>query len=119
MPINKRESMVFTIIMCAIIGDWFLVAPTAKKIAIKAVGHDAPVWKKMIAIPTCMVCGMVLIMSLFGAIMGVGFSSQTISVWVYNIPANFIVALPMQLIVAGPAVRFVFRKAFPEGVITK
>ena len=155
MPINKRESMVFTIIMCAfmvffmtlyntarihgisanllanawlgfplayaiaIIADWFLVAPTAKKLALKIVGYDAPIWKKMIAIPTCMVCGMVLIMSLFGAIMGGGFSSQTLIVWLYNIPANFVVALPLQLLIAGPVVRFVFRKVFPEGVIAR
>ena len=155
MPTNKRESMVFTIIMCAfmvffmtlyntarihgvssnllatawlgfplayaiaIIGDLFIVAPTAKKIALKIVGYDAPLWKKKIAIPTCMVCGMVLIMSLFGAVMGVGLSFQTLIVWLYNIPSNFVVALPLQLLLAGPFVRFIFRKAFPEGAIVK
>lgn len=154
MPINKRESMIFTIIMCAfmvfimslynvgrihgitselltqawlgfplaygiaIVSDWFLVAPLAKKIASKILEENAPTWKKVIMISSSMVSGMVLIMSLFGAIVGVGLSSQTFNVWLMNIPANFIIALPLQMIVAGPIVRFVFRSLFPVGVIS-
>ena len=43
--------------------------------------------------------------------------SMLLLIWVTNIPKNFIMALPFQLIVAGPLVRFVFRRAFPEGSI--
>lgn len=153
MPVNKRESMIFTLLMCAfmvffmtiynmarihginselikttwlgfplafvvgLLSDLFIVGPTAKKVAFKIVGLNAPAWKKVIAISSCMVTGMVLIMSLFGSISGVGLSSQTFIVWLYNIPANFIVALPLQMLIAGPVVRFTFRKAFPEGAI--
>lgn len=153
MPINKRESMVFTLLMCsfmvfvmtiynvariyglspgliesawlgfplgfivALVSDWFIVGPLAKKIAFIIIGVNPPTWKKILVIPTCMVCGMVLIMSLFGAIIGVGFSSQTLMVWLINIPANFIVALPLQMLIAGPLVRLIFRKAFPVGAI--
>ena len=37
--------------------------------------------------------------------------------WLTNIPRNFIMALPLQLILAGPVVRRVFRSAFPEGKV--
>lgn len=153
MPINKRESMIFTLLMCAfmvfvmtvynvarihginselmktawlgfplayivaLIGDWFIVGPLAKKIAFKIIDENAPTWKKVLAISSCMVTGMVLIMSLFGSIVGAGLSSQTLIIWLYNIPANFILAFPLQMLIAGPVVRIVFRKAFPEGAI--
>lgn len=38
-------------------------------------------------------------------------------IWLTNIPKNFIMALPFQLIIAGPLVRLVFRRAFPEGTV--
>ena len=38
-------------------------------------------------------------------------------IWLTNIPKNFIMALPFQLIVAGPLVRKVFRTAFPVGTV--
>ena len=43
--------------------------------------------------------------------------SQLLMIWLTNIPKNFIMALPFQLIVAGPLVRFIFRSAFPEGKV--
>lgn len=153
MPVNKRESMVFTVLMCAFMvfvmsvynvirihgfnsevmktawlgfplayiialaSDWFIVGPIAKKVAFKFIGLNTPVWKKVIIISTCMVTGMVLIMSLFGSIAGAGLSSKTLIIWLYNIPFNFIVALPLQMVIAGPVIRIIFRKAFPEGSI--
>lgn len=153
MPINKRESLIFTSIMCAfmvyvmtlynvtrvhgfsidifesawlgfpmayviaMMADCFIVGPQAKKLAFGLLNQQSPTWKKVITISFFMVSGMVIIMSLFGAIHAVGFSSKTAIVWLYNIPTNFVLALPLQLLIAGPLVRFVFRAAFPEGVI--
>ena len=37
--------------------------------------------------------------------------------WLVNIPRNFIMALPWNLLVAGPLARFVFRRAFPMGTV--
>ena len=37
--------------------------------------------------------------------------------WLVNIPRNFIMALPWNLLVAGPVARFVFRRAFPMGTV--
>jgi len=154
MPINKRESFIFTVMMCtfmvfimsvynmirihgfnrdviamawlgfplaftvAMISDWFIVGPIAKKVAFKIVSPTSPKWQIVVAISASMVTGMVLIMSLFGALVGVGFTSSLWLAWLYNIPANFIVALPLQLLIAGPLVRLFFRKCFPIGVIT-
>jgi hypothetical protein len=39
--------------------------------------------------------------------------NQLFIIWITNIPKNFIMALPVQLILAGPIVRAIFRKAFP------
>ena len=37
--------------------------------------------------------------------------------WVKNIALNFIMALPWNLLVAGPLVRALFRRAFPVGTV--
>jgi hypothetical protein len=102
----------------AMIGDCFIAGPLAKKVAFKIVSPTAPKWQIVTAISGSMVTGMVLIMSLFGALVGVGFTSFLWLAWLYNIPANFVVALPLQLLIAGPLVRLCFRKLFPIGVIT-
>ena len=47
-----------------------------------------------------MVCGMVILMSLYGAVEQAGISEQTLMVWLTNIPKNFIAALPLQLLIA-------------------
>lgn len=38
-------------------------------------------------------------------------------IWLTNIPKNFIMALPFQLLIAGPLVRKIFRAAFPVGTV--
>ncbi len=154
MPINKKESLIFTFFMCsfmvyvmtvyniyridgyhegffsevwlgfplaffvAFIADWFIVSPIAKGFAFRFIKDEDPTVKKVLIISGSMVSGMVIVMSLFGAIHGVGFTSQTLIVWLVNIPFNFIVALPLQLILAGPIVRLIFRQLFPIGTIT-
>lgn len=154
MPKNKRESLIFTVLMCAfmvycmsiynislhsgfsretfvqawigfppayIVGmllDWFIVSKVAKKLAFIVVKPESQDLFKVIAISSCMVCGMVIFMSMYGAIEVAGISNAVWSVWLRNIPLNFIMALPLQLLVAGPIVRTVFRKVFPEGAVS-
>ena len=159
MPQNKRESLIYTVLMCftmvlwmsiynvamlhgelsfsviqsawlgfpiayvfAMICDWFLVSKLAKGFAFRFLvtpGVSSP-RKMVIAVSCCMVVPMVVIMSLYGAVEA---SSHTGTwgaipmIWLTNIPKNFIMALPFQLIIAGPLVRFVFRKAFPVGCV--
>ena len=74
----------------------------------------------MIAVSCSMVVPMVIIMSLYGALEGCvksGDFSRLPIIWLTNIPKNFVMALPFQLIVAGPLVRKVVRGAFPEGTV--
>ena len=159
MPQNKRESLIFTIIMCftmvlwmsmynvtlhmggfsmtvlkegwlgfpfayiyAMCFDWFVVSHLAKSVAFRFfVKPDSDPLKKAIAVSCCMVVPMVIIMSFYGAMEaivsgGAGWN-QLLLIWITNIPRNFIMALPLQLLIAGPFIRGLFRKLFPEGTV--
>jgi hypothetical protein len=105
----------------AMLCDWFIVSRLAKNVAFKyLLKPDSAVLKKAITISCCMVVPMVIIMSMYGAI-EVTLQSREwgnlFIIWMKNIPLNFIMALPLQLIIAGPIVRILFRKAFPEGKV--
>lgn len=101
--------------------DWFFVSKIAKGFAFKyLVKPDSSVLRKVISVSCCMVVPMVIIMSLYGAVevsIEMGNSSNLLMIWLTNIPKNFVMALPYQLIIAGPLTRFVFRSAFPEGKV--
>ena len=59
-------------------------------------------------------------MSLYGACEGAFHTGSWSTVpvnWMRNIPRNFIMALPVQFLIAGPLVRRVFRAAFPVGTV--
>ena len=159
MPQNKRESLIFTIIMCftmvlwmsmynvtlhmggfsmtvlkegwlgfpfayiyAMCFDWFVVSHLAKSVAFRFfVKPDSAPLKKAIAVSCCMVVPMVIIMAFYGAMEaivsgGAGWN-QLLLIWITNIPRNFIMALPLQLLIAGPFIRGLFRKLFPEGTV--
>lgn len=157
MPQNKRESFIYTIMMCffmvlwmsiynvalhkrglsieiikegwlgfpiayvfAILCDWFIVSKVAKKIAFGyLLKKDSSMFKKTIIVSICMVIPMVVIMSLYGAFVVSRHNgmSNLFFIWMSNIPLNFIMALPLQILLAGPIVRFLFRKAFPVGTV--
>ena len=81
---------------------------------------ESPVLHKVIAVSCSMVVPMVIIMSMYGALEGCvksGNFNLLLIIWLTNIPKNFIMALPFQLLVAGPLVRRIFRGAFPEGTV--
>ena len=152
MPQNKRESLIFTIIMCftmvlwmsmynvtlhmggfsmtvlkegwlgfpfayiyAMCFDWFVVSHLAKSVAFRFfVKPDSAPLKKAIAVSCCMVIPMVIVMSFYGSLEACvksGMWSLLLPVWITNIPKNLIMALPFQLIVAGPFVRISGRKS--------
>ena len=158
MPKNKRESLIYTIMMCftmvlwmsmynvalhmgalnmqsvregwlgfpiayifAMCLDWFFVSKLAKGFAFRfLVKPDSSDLRKVISVSCCMVIPMVVLMSLYGgleACMKSGNWEALFFIWLTNIPKNFIMALPFQLIIAGPLVRSLFRRAFPEGTI--
>ncbi len=158
MPQNKRESLIYTILMCFVMVlwmsfynvarqqggvslatfqegwlgfplayicgmclDWFVVGKAAKAFAFRfLIKPESSNLRKIISISCGMVVGMVFFMSLYGALEGCFHSGQWGSWfvnWMKNIPWNFIMALPFQLLIAGPLVRKVFRTAFPEGKV--
>lgn len=158
MPRNKRESFIYSIIMCftmvlwmsmynvtlhmghlsletiregwigfpfafvyAFLFDWFIVSGPAKGVAFRFfVTPESSTLRKVITISCCMVVPMVFFMSLYGgleACIKSGAWNQLLIIWATNIPKNIIMALPFQLIVAGPLVRRVFRAAFPVGTV--
>lgn len=158
MPQNKRESLIYTVLMCfvmvfwmsyynvilmyggfstevlaagwlgfpfayvfAMCCDWFLISKLANGVTFRyLVKPKDPTLKKVVCVSCCMVVPMVVIMSLYGACEGAVHTGAWGSVpmnWLLNIPKNFIMALPFQLLVAGPLVRFLFRTAFPEGKV--
>lgn len=149
MPTTKKESLIFTIMMCAfmvfcmsiynvslhtggfskqviidsLIGfplafivamvcDWFIVSRPAKAIAFKFIKKEDKQIKIAVLISVFMVCGMVLCMSMFGALHNVGLTADLPSAYITAIGMNFIVALPLQLLIAGPIIRFIFGKVF-------
>ena len=158
MPRNKRESLIYTVLMCftmvlwmsiynvtlhmgalnlttireawigfpiayvfAMCMDWFVVSGPAKGFAFRfLVKPESPVLHKVIAVSCSMVVPMVIIMSLYGACEGAVHTGDWAGVplrWLLNIPRNFVMALPLQLLIAGPLVRKVFRTAFPMGTV--
>jgi len=100
----------------ALVLDIFVVAKLAKPIAFKIVKpnkNTKPI-KIIIAISSCMVIGMVLCMSLYGAVIAMGFTHNALKLYPLVILRNFVVALPFNLLIVSPLVRFIFINAFPQ-----
>lgn len=100
----------------ALILDVFIVGKIAKGIAFKIVkpNQDTKPIKLILTISCCMVIGMVLCMSLFGAIMVSGFNMGALKLYPLCIVRNFVMALPLNLLIVSPIVRFIFGKVFPS-----
>lgn len=160
MPTNKRESLIFTVIMCAcmVYGmsvynvaliqgglsaetfaqawmgfppgyivamccDWFIAGRLAKGFAFRFLVKPGLTRPSLItlAVSSCMVVPMVVLMSLYGSFEAVFHTGAAFAavpaMWLRNIPVNFVMALPLNLLVAGPIARAAFRRAFPLGTV--
>ncbi|MGG7162832.1 DUF2798 domain-containing protein [Clostridium ihumii] len=98
----------------ALLLDVFVVGKIAKPVAFKIVkpNSETKQIKIVLAISCCMVIGMVLCMSMYGAIIAAGFSSTALKIYPLCIVRNFIMALPLNLLIVSPLVRFLFGKMF-------
>ncbi len=96
----------------ALFCDIFIVSPPAKAVAFKIVREDDSQMKKILTISFFMITGMVLCMSLFGAIMNSGFCEHFFLVYARGVMMNFIMALPLQLIIIGPLTRTITKAVF-------
>ncbi|QQZ11394.1 DUF2798 domain-containing protein [Heyndrickxia vini] len=98
----------------AFILDWFIVGPIAKKVALKLTANTNNKLYTVLAISTCMVIGMAFFMSIYGFIMSnlnSGFDYNSIVTDYLSVfGRNFILALPLQIIIMGPVVRYLFTK---------
>lgn len=99
----------------ALLLDIFIVEKLAKPLAFKIVKptKETKQIKIILAISSCMVVGMVLFMSMFGAIVSSGFTIDALKLYPLCVLRNFIMALPLNLLIVSPIVRFIFNKMFP------
>lgn len=93
--------------------DWFFVGPLAKGLAKNLTNEDTPFIKKIMLISLFMVIGMSFCMSFLATIVEHGLSSQFLITFIKTELRNFIVALPLQILVVGPTTRALFLKLFP------
>ncbi|WP_236735887.1 MULTISPECIES: DUF2798 domain-containing protein [Bacillus cereus group] len=115
-PIHIKEIALELIIgfIIALLIEICIVGPCAKKIVFALPFDKSKKVKMIIAMATTMVIGMVFFMSFYGMAMmylhnglhGDSFVSIYFSVFI----KNFIMAYPLQLIIMGPLVRFLFGK---------
>lgn len=105
------------VIMCpiAFILEFFIVGKLAQSKAMKIVdvknGHPFHI---VIAISVVTVIWMCPLMSLVATVFFKHAGKETLAVWLSTTAFNFPMALCWQLFYAGPFVRFLFRKMFPE-----
>ncbi|MEK4850020.1 DUF2798 domain-containing protein [Paenibacillus sp. FSL H7-0756] len=97
----------------ALFCDIVVVSRIAKGLAFKIVKPSTPPIRKILAISCFMVCGMVILMSLYGTLAHFGFGDNFFRHYFSILGLNFICALPLQLLVAGPLTRFLFSRMFP------
>ena len=101
----------------AFVLEYFIIGKRAMKLAFKMHRHHHTEIQKKAIISMCIVPFMAGAMSLYGAIMTVGFSKNLASTWVHNFVVNFFVAFAVVLFIVGPLVGYLFGKLFPEGTI--
>lgn len=114
LSIFKHAVMGFPIaFIYALIGDIFIVGKIVKVITSKILDPNAPMKKVGLYMSFFTSCGMVIWMSLFGVIANVGLNSNFISVYGIALVTNFIFAIPLNLLIVSPLIRFIFFKMFP------
>ncbi|MEO3945855.1 DUF2798 domain-containing protein [Gorillibacterium sp. CAU 1737] len=98
----------------AFILDFFLVGPAAKKVAFRLPFDKSHKGKTIVAISTCMVLGMALCMSVYGLsiaeLTGVSSEHSLVVRYLLTFLKNVVVAIPLQLVLMGPVIRFLFGK---------
>lgn len=115
-PIHIKEIALELIIgfIIALLIEICIVGPCAKKLVFMLLFDKSKKINIIVAMTTAMVIGMVFFMSFYGMIMmylhgglqGDSFVSMYFSIFI----KNFILAYPLQLIIMGPLVRFLFGK---------
>ena len=96
------------IFLCA----FFISSHIAKKLAFRVVkAHDRPI-AIIFAIQIFTVVCQVALASIIGVYHGYGFTAEFIPNYIVTYCRNFVMALPVQLFIAGPISRAIFRAIF-------
>ncbi|MCD8900350.1 DUF2798 domain-containing protein [Staphylococcus gallinarum] len=96
----------------AFILDLFIVGPSAKKVALYLTAKSDKKIFKILAISIFMVLGMAGCMSIYGLVSGYihnGFYANSVILDYLSVfSKNVIFALPLQILIMGPLVRYIF-----------
>ncbi|UVI29211.1 hypothetical protein [Paenibacillus spongiae] len=115
-------SQLVLVFITASLLELFVVGPVAKKIALSLPYDKSKKGLVILSLAFCMVSGMVLCMSLYG--LGTAYFSNSLmsdsllDSYLSLVFKNFIFAFPLQLLVVGPLVRYLFKK-FVKGKTMK
>lgn len=94
---------------------YFISSPVAKRLAFRVVQPgDRPI-AIILTIQVFTVVCQVALASILGVWHGFGFTSQFVPNYLLTYCRNFLLALPLQLLIAGPIARAVFRGLFRRG----
>ncbi|MVO99326.1 hypothetical protein [Paenibacillus lutrae] len=115
--ISLKELLIqlIAVFITASLLELFIVGPVAKKLAFSLPFDKSKKGYGILSLAFFMVSGMVLFMSLYG--LGMSYLSNTLSgeplvtSYFSLVFKNFIFAFPLQLLIVGPLVRYVFSKA--------
>jgi hypothetical protein len=110
MTFLKGFSLYALTFIVAFIIEAFVVGTIARKIAFKLPYNKSKKIYNIIAISTCMVVGMVSVMSVYGLISKIvtsGIEGSLLSNYANLLLLNFVVAYPAQLLIVGPVARYI------------
>jgi hypothetical protein len=104
--------LTFAVCFCV---DYFIACPVSTGI-MKKIGPKikSPLLGVMV-FQFFTVCQIAILESFYGSLVQVGFTSAVWLCWLHHIPLNFIMALPVMLLVCSPLMRLLFRLLIPVG----
>ncbi|WP_175609535.1 DUF2798 domain-containing protein [Shewanella sp. UCD-KL21] len=107
------EPVTFVVIFfVALAIDWFIAAPLVKGI-VRKVSNEKTSFIQMVMMISClMVLFMCTAMSLVATLIQ-GYEGSLLAAYGHNFILNIIVALPLQILLAGPVARAIFFRIFP------
>ncbi|WP_103107602.1 hypothetical protein [Brevibacillus reuszeri] len=122
--ISLKELLIqfIQVFMIAFLLESFIVGPIAKKIAFALPYDKSKKGLVILSMAFFMVCGMVLFMSLYGLGTAYYFHSidgeSLLASYFSMVCKNFVFAFPLQLLIVGPIVRYLFARFVQRKAIT-
>lgn len=102
--------LTFAVCFCV---DHFIACPISTLIMKHVARPWMKPWLQIALFQFFTVCQIAVLESMYGALVQVGFTSEVWMCWLHHIPLNFIVALPLMVLVCSPLMRLLFRFLVP------